>query len=50
VTDDVGRATLQAPSARLWWLMLARGVVALLLGPSVLLAAKSRPALGNFTG
>jgi hypothetical protein len=30
--------------------MLARAAVALLLGLSVLLAEKSRPALGNFIG
>jgi uncharacterized membrane protein HdeD (DUF308 family) len=47
VTEDAGRA---APSARLWGIMLARAVVALLLGLSVLLAEKTRPALGNFIG
>lgn len=47
MTEDAGRA---APSARLWGIMLARAVVALLLGLSVLLAEKTRPALGNFIG
>jgi uncharacterized membrane protein HdeD (DUF308 family) len=50
VTDDAGRAAAKAPPARLWWIMLARAVVALLLGLSVLLANKTRPALGNFIG
>ena len=50
VTEDTGRLTPKAPPARLWWILLARAAVALLLGLSVLLAEKSRPALGNFIG
>jgi uncharacterized membrane protein HdeD (DUF308 family) len=50
VTEDAGRVAPKAPPARLWWIMLARATVALLLGLSVLLAEKSRPALGNFIG
>ena len=40
---------VRAPTM-LWWIMLARAAVALLLGLSVLLAEKSRPALGSFIG
>ena len=47
MTEDAGRA---APSARLWGIMLARAVVALLLGLSLLLPEKTRPALRNFIG
>jgi uncharacterized membrane protein HdeD (DUF308 family) len=50
VTEDTGRVAPKAPPARLWWIMLARAAVALLLGLSVLLAQKTRPALGNFIG
>ena len=50
VTEDTGRVAPKAPPARLWWIMLARAAVALLLGLSVLLAEKSRPALANFIG
>ena len=50
MADDAGRAAPKAPPARLWWIMLARAAVALLLGLSVLLADKTRPALGNFIG
>jgi uncharacterized membrane protein HdeD (DUF308 family) len=50
VTEDTGRVAPKAPPSRLWWIMLARAAVALLLGLSVLLAEKSRPALGNFIG
>jgi uncharacterized membrane protein HdeD (DUF308 family) len=50
VTDDAGRAAAAAPPARLWLIMLARSVVALLLGLAVLASPKSRPALANFIG
>ena len=40
----------QGAAARLWWIMLARAAVALVLGLSVLLTEKTRPALGNFIG
>jgi uncharacterized membrane protein HdeD (DUF308 family) len=33
---------------RLWWIVLARAVVALVLGAAVLLSEKTKPALGNF--
>jgi uncharacterized membrane protein HdeD (DUF308 family) len=50
VTDDAGRAAAAAPPARLWWIMLARAAVALLLGLTVLASEKTRPALANFIG
>jgi uncharacterized membrane protein HdeD (DUF308 family) len=50
VTDDGGRAAAKAPPARLWWIMLARAAIALLLGLVVLLSEKTRPALVNFIG
>jgi uncharacterized membrane protein HdeD (DUF308 family) len=33
---------------RMWWIVLVRAVVALVLGVAVLLSEKTRPALGNF--
>ena len=50
MTDDGGRAAAKAPPARLWWIMLARAAIALLLGLVVLLSEKTRPALANFIG
>jgi uncharacterized membrane protein HdeD (DUF308 family) len=32
----------------MWWIVLVRAVVALVLGVAVLLSEKTRPALGNF--
>lgn len=50
MTDDAGHVAPAAPPTRLWWIMLARAVVAFLLGLAVLLSEKTRPALGNFIG
>jgi uncharacterized membrane protein HdeD (DUF308 family) len=50
VTDDAARAAPKAPPARLWWIMLARAAIALLLGLVVLVGEKTRPALANFIG
>jgi uncharacterized membrane protein HdeD (DUF308 family) len=36
------------PGMRMWWIVLVRAVVALVLGVAVLLSEKTRPALGNF--
>ena len=36
-----------APGTRLWWIVLVRAVVALVLGVVVLLSGKTKPALGN---
>jgi uncharacterized membrane protein HdeD (DUF308 family) len=48
---DVPRQPMPgALMARLWWLVFARGVVALALGLSVLLSSARRPGLANFIG
>jgi uncharacterized membrane protein HdeD (DUF308 family) len=46
--SDPSAAPDRRPGHPMWWLVLVRGSVALLLGASVLVSGKTRPALGNF--
>ena len=42
MTEDTGRVAPKAPPVRLWWIMLARAAVALLLGLTAILTGLLR--------